>query len=61
MVNLQKPASREKPLPMALWCPHCGRQHVDRGVWETRPHRTHLCELCSCEWRPYEFATVGVP
>ena len=26
-----------------LWCPFCGKPHVDRGEWATRPHHKHLC------------------
>lgn len=52
--------SESKPVPMSLECPQCKRQHIDRGSWATRPHKTHLCEYCDAEWRPHEFATVGV-
>jgi predicted RNA-binding Zn-ribbon protein involved in translation (DUF1610 family) len=26
-----------------LWCPHCGKPHVDRDEWATRLHHKHLC------------------
>lgn len=26
-----------------LWCPFCGKPHVDRGEWATRPHHKHFC------------------
>ena len=46
---------------MILRCPQCGVQHIDRDEWATtRVHRTHLCANCGQEWRPYEYATVGV-
>lgn len=48
------------PAPFELFCPECGNQHIDRDEWATRPHKTHLCEWCFHEWRPFEFATVGV-
>jgi len=50
----------DKPVRMILKCPACGEQHIDKGEWATKPHRTHLCEKCNHEWRPFEFPTVGV-
>lgn len=35
---------------LVLYCPRCGVNHVDEGVWATRPHRTHLCANCGHEW-----------
>lgn len=26
-----------------LWCPFCGKPHVDRGEWAERPRHKHLC------------------
>lgn len=46
--------------PMHLDCPACGRLHVDRDGWEHIPHRTHRCEYCGHEWRPFPYATVGI-
>ncbi len=46
---------------LQLNCPACGEQHIDRGEWATRLHKTHLCEKCGHLWRPFAFATVGVP
>ena len=43
-----------------LFCPRCDKRHVDRGEWETRPHRTHRCEHCGREWTPFAFATRGI-
>ena len=48
------------PVAMVLRCPSCAYQHVDEGEWATRPHRTHLCADCGAEWRPFDYATVGV-
>lgn len=48
------------PIPMLLRCPACNWQHVDRGEWATRPHRTHQCKVCRHEWRPANVCTVGV-
>lgn len=65
-----------EPIPMLLFCPQCGTQHVDapeaeqilgddegldvRFSWENPPHRSHLCHACGCIWRPAEVATTGV-
>lgn len=50
------------PVPMLLHCPNtkCGAQHIDKGEWKIKPHKTHLCDHCDIEWRPFEYATVGV-
>lgn len=45
---------------MILYCPKCEKQHVDKGEWETKLHRTHLCEYCAHEWQPSAKYTVGV-
>lgn len=49
------------PIPMKLYCPECTRRHWDRGVWATRPHRTHRCSECGHHWRPFDYPTVGIP
>jgi rubredoxin len=59
------------PIPMVLFCPACGLQHVDRVEvepatqssvdWSRVPHRSHLCKACGHIWRPADVATVGVP
>lgn len=50
------------PVPKILNCPSCGFEHIDGGIWASiRKHKTHLCQNCKTEWRPYEFYTVGVP
>jgi hypothetical protein len=55
------PAVHTGPVPMALQCPKCSAEHIDQGEWATtREHKTHLCSACNHEWRPCDFATVGV-
>lgn len=53
-------AAQQTIIPTLLWCPECGEQHIDEGEWETRPHKTHQCQSCGHEWRPYEVPTRGV-
>lgn len=59
------------PIPMILFCPVCGTQHIDhveyKGgedcdtvVWNNPPHRSHLCAACGCIWRPADVPTTGV-
>ena|GEM_PF-2343382 len=43
-----------------IFCPTCSTPHVDEGEWATRRHKTHQCQSCGHEWRPFPFATVGV-
>lgn len=55
----------DKPIPMLLFCPSCGIQHIDEPDertphWDNPPHRSHLCHACGCIWRPADVATVGV-
>lgn len=52
--------SRMPPLKCILHCPNCNTQHIDEGEWETRLHKTHQCQACKHEWRPYSCPTVGV-
>lgn len=51
-----------RPLPMILFCPSCGYQHVDapKGDWTNPPHRSHLCAGCGHVWRPADIPTEGV-
>ena len=50
-----------QPESKILFCPKCNFQHIDRNEWATtRLHKTHLCEKCKHEWRPFEYYTVGV-
>lgn len=63
------------PIPMLLFCPKCGEQHVDApedhevdkgshvdvvADWSNPPHRSHLCHACGTIWRPTDVATTGV-
>lgn len=50
----------QDPIPMLLVCPMCHNAHIDREEWAKRRHHTHRCEVCKAEWRPSNFATVGV-
>ena len=50
-----------QPEPKILFCPKCNFQHIDQNEWATiRLHKTHLCEKCKFEWRPFEYYTIGV-
>ena len=50
------------PVPMLLFCPRCGVQHVDKekGAWTNPPHATHTCAGCGLLWRPSNVNTAGV-
>jgi len=53
----------ETPIPMILYCPNCGRQHIDapdeaKG-WSNPDHKSHACP-CGCTWRPADVCTTGV-
>jgi hypothetical protein len=37
-------------------CEPCGAT----GRWLNPPHRSHLCHVCGCIWRPADVATNGV-
>lgn len=50
-----------KILKIEINCPKCNKQHIDKDEWETKSHKTHLCEYCGNEWRPFDFATCGAP
>lgn len=60
----------DDPVDMILFCPCCGKQHIDapekhpligpRYAWNNPPHRTHLCAGCGTEWRPADIATNGI-
>jgi predicted RNA-binding Zn-ribbon protein involved in translation (DUF1610 family) len=51
---------KKNPLPMLLWCPACGKRHIDVGEFATEPHHTHACQHCGMVWRPTVLPTVGV-
>lgn len=52
------------PIPMILFCPTCGEQHIDAPNptigWDDPPHRSHQCQACQHIWRPADVATTGV-
>lgn len=49
------------PVEVTIFCPECSAPHIDEGEWATtRHHKTHQCQSCGHEWRPFPFATVGV-
>lgn len=60
----QAPQRTADPIPMILFCPNCGLQHIDapspQTGWMNPPHRSHLCEACDHVWRPADVPTVGV-
>lgn len=51
-------------IPMILFCPGCGRQHVDARNpavgWDNPAHRSHKCQYCGAIWRPCDLPTQGV-
>lgn len=64
-----------QPIDMVLFCPACGKQHIDApadcpdspGIcecraphWTNPPHRSHLCHGCGHIWRPADVPTNGV-
>ncbi|WP_155648315.1 hypothetical protein [Burkholderia cepacia] len=69
---VEQPAAT--PIPMLLFCPRCGTQHIDAPetrpddqddrvpvtTWTNPPHRSHLCHACGIIWRPADVATVGI-
>lgn len=53
------------PIGMVLYCPSCGKQHIDAPDdrtpdWKNPPHKSHLCHGCGTIWRPADVPTVGV-
>ncbi|MBR8029206.1 hypothetical protein KDX27_35090 [Burkholderia cenocepacia] len=56
------------PIPMLLFCPECGLQHIDapeqarhgEKAWDNPPHRSHKCRGCATVWRPADVPTIGV-
>lgn len=47
-------------LKILLWCPQCGKRHVDEGEFATKEHHTHACQYCGMCWRPAIEPTCGV-
>lgn len=58
---LMRGALMAAPRRWILYCPKCDVQHIDEGVWATKEHKTHQCQACGHEWRPFDFPTFGVP
>lgn len=67
------PTATVQLIDMVLFCPSCGRQHIDasepndaeldsglQNGWGNPPHRSHLCHSCGCIWRPADVPTNGV-
>lgn len=52
--------SEKEATNCVLFCPKCACQHIDKGEWATKLHRTHLCDRCGHEWMPSAFPTFGV-
>lgn len=52
------------PIPMLLFCPACGHQHIDAPEpatgWTNPSHRSHTCSACKIIWRPADVPTTGV-
>src|SRR4051812_25608404 len=53
------------PVDMLLFCPDCGKQHVDEPDhrtpdWKNPPHKSHLCHFCKAIWRQADVPTNGV-
>lgn len=50
------------PVNMVLHCPACAVIHIDEphGDWTNPSHKTHQCQACGHEWRPFPYATNGV-
>ena len=39
-------------LECKIWCPDCGRQHIDHGIWIYREHVKHKCHHCGKVFLP---------
>ena len=48
------------PIPMLIWCPECGKRHIDEAEFATKAHHTHACQHCGHCWRPAVVPTCGV-
>jgi hypothetical protein len=60
-------AALATPIPMLLFCPACGQQHIDApdpdDDWDNPPHTSHKCvgpNGCGTIWRPADVPTAGV-
>ena len=57
------PRPSVEPIPMLMYCPRCGAQHIDapKGEWTNPPHKTHTCQTCGARWRHCDaWPTTGV-
>lgn len=54
------PESEPLVIPLLLWCPECGKRHIDQGEFATKFHHTHSCQHCGMTWRPAIEFTTGV-
>jgi len=56
--------NRSFPIDMLLFCPNCGKQHIDKVKpeqnWDNPAHRSHRCDFCTHIWRPADIFTNGV-
>lgn len=59
-VRIHYPPGYGAPNKMRLPCEKCGRLHIDKGVFATKPHHTHSCQFCGHTWRPAKEHTTGV-
>lgn len=51
--------AEQEPLREELWCPACGKQHVDGRWWAHKAHTGHVCRFCDHHW-VLDHASVGV-
>lgn len=62
---LSRASAEPVPIPMLLFCPNCGLQHIDEPDertpdWDNPPHKSHLCHECGAIWRQADVPTTGV-
>lgn len=48
------------PIPMILFCPNCGVQHIDAADRTEWCILSHVCTYCRHQWRPADVPTNGV-
>jgi hypothetical protein len=63
-VRIYEPGTDPQPVDLLLYCPNCGRQHVDQPQpekdWSNPSHRSHECQHCFWKWRPADVPTNGI-
>src|SRR5277367_3652454 len=52
-----KSGKAAEPFKLLLYCPECGKRHIDAGEFATKVHHTHSCQYCGLTWRPAIVAT----